>query len=399
MRAYSWLWGALLCGACSTPAAERVDDPYSGPVFPDSRTRFDLPKGAFGLVSNNGSDSITLLDFEKREALGSAPVGRDPVDNDGPHHLAVDRGAGLVFTALAYPAPTTAPGPHAAHGGSVRPGYVQALSLDTLAPVAEMEVAENPGDIVLSADGERLVVSHFDLARALREKTLPARRAELAILDVSRLDEPKAAPTLIRTCIAPHGVTLLGPGGDTALVACYGEDALAIVDTTDPQATPELVSLGPGGVPGSPIYGPYAAVLSPDQNSVAVSSTLSKDVRLFDVAARTFSPPIAARGAPYFGAWSSDGTQLFVPIQSPDGMAVVDVASTKLLSVRTFEADECLKPHVAVLVSDDSLYLVCEGDHETDSVVLVLEPATLETLARIPVGVYPDGLVIAGAEP
>lgn len=399
MRSGSWLFGALLCGACSTPATQRVDDPYVGEAFPDQRPRFELPPGPFGLVSNNGSDSVTLVDFDARAALGTAPVGLDPVDNDGPHHIAVDRSAGLAFIALAYPEPTTAPGPHAAHGGSARAGYVQALALETLAPVAELEVAENPGDIVLSADGKRLIVSHFDLARVLREKTLEARRADLAVIDVAQLGTRKAAARFIRTCIAPHGMALLDAAGDQALVSCYGEDAIAIVDTTDPDASPELVSLGPGGVPGSPIFGPYAAVLSADAKSAAVSNTLSKDVRVLDVAARSFGPAVETPGAPYFSAWSADGARLFVPVQSPDALVVIDVASGQASRVRTFQTEECAKPHVAVLVSDDSLYLVCEGDHQSDSVVVVLDPTTLDVVASIPVGVYPDALVIAGAAP
>ena len=395
------LSAALVCGACSSSKAERVDDPYTGAApFPDLRTQLELPETDLGVVSNNGSDTITLLDLDQRKVIATAPVGRDPVAIDGPHHVAVDRSAGLVFTALSYPAPATAPGPHAAHGSSQRAGYVQALDLQELAPVAEARVETNPGDIVLSPDGSRLVVSHFDLLRA-RASALEDRRADLAIIDARRIiSKGDAAVAFMRVCVAPHGVALLGPSGDTAFVACYGEDALGIVDTTDPSATPELVSIGPGGVPGSPIYGPYAASLSPDTKLVAVSNTLSSDVRLFDVASHSFGTAIATGGAPYFGAWSADGSQLFVPIQNPDGLAVLDVSRNRVKSTQLFDASECLLPHAAVLATDaSSLYVVCEGDHQSESVVLALDPETFEQIGSMPVGVYPDGLSITRGAP
>jgi YVTN family beta-propeller protein len=400
-RLWLTLAGAVACGACSSSKVERVDDPYSGDApFPDLRPHLELPSTDLGIVSNNGSDTITVLDLDQRKVIATAPVGLDPVAIDGPHHITVDRRRGVVFTALSYPAPAAAPGPHAAHGSSQRAGYVQALDLRDLAPLAKARVETNPGDIVLSPDGSRLVVSHFDLLRA-RASAVEDRRADLAVIDAKRMiSEGDAAVDFMRVCVAPHGVSLLGSSGDIAIVACYGEDALAIVDTTNTSAKPELVSVGPGGTPGSPIYGPYAAILSPDSALVAVSDTLSSDVRLFDVASRSFSTAIATGGAPYFGAWSADGSRLFVPIQNPDGLAIVDASKNKVQSTHLFDAKDCVLPHAVVFATDASvLYLVCEGDHQSESVVLALDPQTLEQVGSMPVGVYPDGLSITRGVP
>src|SRR5262249_54569623 len=148
----------------------------------------------------------------QQQVIGTAPIGIDPVAIDGPHHVAVSRSAGVAFTALSYPAPAAAPGPHAAHGSSQRPGVVQELDLTELTPIAQAQVETNPGDIGLSADGSRLVVSHFDLLRAQSGKTVADRRADLAILDPKHLAD--AAVSFVRTCVAPHGVALLGESGD-----------------------------------------------------------------------------------------------------------------------------------------------------------------------------------------
>lgn len=386
---------ALGAGSACAPGVERIDDPYTGDApYPDRRPQFQLPSGEVGFVSNNGSDSVNLLDLERGSVIGSAPVGRDPVDLDGPHHIAVDRAAGLAFVALAYPAPAVAPGPHAAHGSSERAGYAQVLALADFAPISEVRLEPNPGDIVLSDDGQRLVVSHFDLARALRETTLDAQRADLAVMSAQA---PAAlSPMFIRVCVAPHGVALSRPSGDVAFVACYGEDALAVVDLADPSTPIQYVSLGPGGMPGSPVYGPYAAVLSPDGQWLAVSNTESNEVRVLDTATRSFLPVhISTPGAAYFAAWSADSSTLYVPVQNPDALVVADARSGKVAFTKP-TAPDCQRPHEATFgAATNELYVVCEGDHLHPSVVLSLAPDTLTVSKRFDVGVYPDRLAIA----
>jgi DNA-binding beta-propeller fold protein YncE len=389
--------GSLVAAlGCSDGTPEVVHEPYAGTPFPNRRTPFEA-RGELAVVSNNGDDTLTLVDLSVPEVIGTAGVGLDPVDLDGPHHVALDRERGEVLTVLAYPVPPVAPGPHAAHGGSQRPGAIQRLALADLSPLGTLEVETNPGDIVLSDDGRLLVVSHFDLIRAQKQPELEAKRASLALVDPGSVGTAEEA-TLIATCVAPHGIALSRPRGDRAYVACYGEDALAIVDTTDPGATPELVSLGIGGEPGRPFYGPYAAVLSPDGNVVAVSNTESRDIRLFDVGEKRFASTLAedVAATPYFVAWSDDGRELFVPFQAPDGVARLPVSGASG-TTRWFAGDECEKPHEMVRSHSGRLFVVCEGDHVGPGKLLELDEATLETLAELPVGVYPDRLAIGAA--
>jgi DNA-binding beta-propeller fold protein YncE len=382
---------------CSDVSPGVIHEPYGGTPFPNQRTPFET-RSELAVVSNNGDDTLTLVDLSVPEVVGAAGVGLDPVDLDGPHHVALDRARGEVLTVLAYPVPPVAPGPHAAHGGSQRQGAIQRLALADLSPLGALEVETNPGDIVLSDDGQRLVVSHFDLVRAQEETELEAKRATLAVVDPRSVGTADA-PTLIPTCVAPHGVALSRPSGERAYVACYGEDALAIVDTTDPEAMPELVSLGIGGEPGRPFYGPYAAVLSPNGDIVAVSSTESRDIRLFDVFQNRFTISIATTVAatPYFVAWSDDGRELFVPLQDPDGVVHLPVNAGSA-TTRWFSGDECEKPHEVVRSHAGRLFIVCEGDHVAPGKLLELDPATLETLAELYVGVYPDRLAIGVAQ-
>jgi YVTN family beta-propeller protein len=371
-----------VAAACSEPAAKVEYAPYEGPAaYPDRRPKLPAAKGYFGYVSDSLSDTISVLDLPSNEVVLQIPVGRDPIDIDGPHHLAVDPG-GTVYVALSYPAPATLPGPHAAHSSSTRPGYVLKLAADDLRTLAAVQTDPNPGEIVLAPGGSRLVVTHFDLGRAVDVTKSPdEQRATIAIVDPQTM----APPVLVKVCRAPHGASI-SSDDKTAFVACYADDAIGIVDLASASGATTLVPVGGKG--------PYSAVLSPSGKRVAVGNTDSRDTRVLDVETRTMTPFTAVtQGAPYFAAWSADDKDLWIPTQGPDALVLVDGASGATRRLRLFDAATCDKPHEAQLAKDGAtLYVVCEGDHKTASVVLALDPATLETRASMKVGTYPDRL-------
>ena len=384
--------------ACTTGDAGEVHvyDAYAGPeAFPNRRPPIVLPSGDVGFVSNSRSDDISVVDLQKNVVIAQPPVGRNPVDVDSPHHLAVDRAKGALYTVLSYPA-VAASGPHAAHGSSQKLGYLQKLSLTDLALQGEVRVDENPGDIVLSGDGRRIVVSHFDLVRARLFDSEP--RANLVVADPDQLlPSGSPDPVRIRVCRAPHGIALSRPDGKLAYVACYADDAIAVVDTSNPAATPTLVPLGQELTKGdTPLFGPYSVVLSPTGKWLAVGNTESKDVLLLDTATmKPKGPAIATGGAAFFPAWSADEKRLYVPTQNPDGIRVVDVETSTVTAFRAFTPEECQKPHELGFLSDArALYTVCEGDQVSPSVVRTLDPSSLDPIARIAVGAYPDRMVV-----
>lgn len=393
----------VLAVACTVQTPGAVYEAYSGPpVYPERREPLPEVAGELGLVSNAGSDTVTVLDVARGEVLASRPVGRDPVDLDGPHHIALDRVRGFAYVALSYPATTTTSGPHASHGSSARLGVVQKLRLSDLRVVGEARVEPNPGDIVLSEDGRRLVITHFDLTRATATGLEPeARRATLAVLDPETLTlTGSPEPVKIPVCAAPHGLALSRPAGDQAFVACYGDDAVAVVDLRAPTKAPVRVPLGPAAqsAPSAPAYGPYSVLLSPSGRELLVANLESKDVRVLDVATRAPTGRVfPTLGAPYFPAWSDREDELYVPTQAPDGVRVLDAQTGAVKRQRAFDASECASPHEAVLVADPSVvWIVCEGDHKKPSVVLSLDRDTLATRRSLAVGVYPDRLIVRG---
>lgn len=375
--------------SCGTSEKKVEYEPYAEePAFPNRREKLPAPKGRFGYVSNNGSDTVTVLDLPANEVVAQMQVGRDPLGNDGPHHLAVDA-AGNVFVALQYPAPTTLPGPHAAHASATRPGFVLKLAPDDLRVVGEVQIDANPGEIILSPDGRHLVATHFDLGRALDQSLdAPSQRAALAVIDPNAIiGSGSPAPVSIRTCRAPHGASFAADNR-TVYVSCYADDTVAIVDVENATAPPVIVPTS--------CDGPYSAVLSGSGKAVAVGCTDSKTVRLLDTTSRAFREPgISVLGAPFFAAWSHDETKLWVPLQNPDLLVIVDASTGTVLTQRAFDKAACERPHEAVLSEDGStVYLVCEGDHVNPSVVLALDSVSLETRATMTVGAYPDRLAV-----
>jgi DNA-binding beta-propeller fold protein YncE len=307
--------------------------------------------------------------------------------------VTVDEARGVGFIALSYPTSNVLPGPHATHGSSTTFGWVQKLSLDSLEVLGQARVDPNPGDIVLSPDGRTVVVSHFDLQRAIDNPTdLELARARLAVIAADTIGTDALDRRYVTTCVAPHGMVF---GGDGLLyVACYGEDVVARVDLEDPSTEPELLELGPGaGDFGAPNFGPYALLTSPDGAWIAVSNTVSDDVRFLEVATGVVdeSRTLFTNGAPFFPAFDEDGATLAVVTQQPDAVRVIDMATGDELVGREFVDDECPLPHIVVHEGPD-LLVVCEGDKQSPGKVVRLDPA-LSIVGEATVGLYPDAIV------
>ena len=383
---------SLIACACQ-PESETVFEyaDYEGEAFPDRAADIAYPDRAVGLVTNSLSDSVSVVDLSTGSVIAERPVGRNPVDIDGPHHIVVDGDREFAYIALSYPV-ATAQGPHAIHGSSVQPGWVQKLSLGDLSVVAQVRVDPSPGEIVVSPDGSLVITSHFDLLRATQNPDdIEAARATIAIIETASMAMLGSPPArFVPVCVAPHGM-VISPDGGALYVACYGEDRIAVVNLGDLDAAVEYVDVGPGvsGF-GSPSFGPYALRFV-DDATMAVSNTVSKDVRFFSTSSGAFdaAQTLTTLGAPYFPGVLPDG-RLAIPTQQPDALYVIDLTGAVETEVYNF-GNECPLPHVVSAVGPD-VAVVCEGDKQGNGSLAVLGP-DFDVAATLPLGVYPDSLL------
>ena len=357
-------------------------------AYPNRRPAFASAGRTLGYVANRESDNVSVLDLDAFTELGKVPVGRDPVDIDGPRHVLIDAVAQELYVALSYP--NAADSPHAIANGSVpRDGYVLTLALDDLRPLGEMRVAASPNDLALSDDRGALAVAHYDTVLALANTTdIDARRATLAFVrPASGIAHGGAELTSLVTCVAPATV-VYGPDGTRAFVACTGEDSLAVVDTVN-QA---VIARVPAG--GAVANKPYAMSRNAAGTRLALSNQVAQTVVVFE-AADTPLPLTTARvpGVPFFATFLDD-ERLLVPLQGPSGAALVDATTGSVLASALYTDDDCNNPSDARVLADGRLFLTCEGDHYGTGGVVRLDPTTLAIEAKLDVGVYPDRLAV-----
>jgi DNA-binding beta-propeller fold protein YncE len=350
-------------------------------------------------VTNNGSDTVSAIDLDGTR-VETRSLDVDPDAHEAPHHLAIDSKAGVVFVALAFPAPPSGPPdkahPHKDHGTAAVVGKLARLDLSTLAVTATRDVDPSPGDVVLTRDHAHVLVTHFDMKRAMEAAMAGAPTSEmfasLQLWDAHRLELVASR----RLCVAPHGVAATADGA-TAIVACYGSDEIAVVDLTHTNLGSTRVPLGSSpGVPGAPRYGPYAVTLNPDESRVVVANLEGMSVRVFDLASRRFVRELDVElGARAFMPAFVGPHDVLVPLQAPDGLARLDVDKATIVARVAFEPGVCQSPHAVRVASASNgrrVYVVCEGDHAAPGAVIEVDPATLAVKKRWIVGVYPDGL-------
>jgi DNA-binding beta-propeller fold protein YncE len=356
-----------------------------------------IATGRAGYVTNNGSDTLTVLDRDGTATFDVA-VDLDPSAHEAPHHLAIDPVRQTVFVALAFPPdPTTvAQGKHGTHGASDSLGVLARLDLGTLSVDETKNVDQNPGDVVLTHDRSHALVTHFDMKKAMDEaragKSGAALFATLQIWDAATMT--KLGERAI--CAAPHGVATT-KDDKTAYVACYGSDELVAVDLSQPALPVAHHPLGSApGVLGAPRYGPYSATLAPDETIVLVASTESNELRVFDVGERRFvAERTLALGAKAMMPAFVGNDVALVPLAAPDGLARIDVRHGAVVRRVAFDAATCEAPHAVKVAADGRAYVVCEGNKKDPGAVIEVDPTMLDVKKRWKVGVYPDGIAFA----
>ena len=106
----------IACGKTDKPSFTMADF-KSDPTPPG-------PLHGLFLTTDNGSDLLSAVDPVTRTVKWSIPVGFNPVELEGPHHITPDPAGQYVYLNLSEAVIGSGSGPHGAHGT----GIIQASS-------------------------------------------------------------------------------------------------------------------------------------------------------------------------------------------------------------------------------------------------------------------------------
>jgi DNA-binding beta-propeller fold protein YncE len=351
-------------------------------------------------VTDNMSDLLSFVSPSAHppQHFGDEPVGDNPVELEGPHHIAASPDGKFLYVNLSNYVPGSGSGPHGSHGTGTVPGSLLKLDARSGQKLGEIGVDRSPGDVILSADGKTAYVTHYDVLRLQAQVTANAAPetgySDLAIVDTDTM----ARLSMIPICPTAHGEGL-SADGKTLYAVCALSDELVAVDVSD-RSHPKVLTkvfVGPTpGVPLNPSYAPYALAVSPTDGLVWISDNKG-DLRVFDPSTMMMDPNkvILLGDVVMFGSFTKDGKTLYVARQQDgDWVSRIDIATVKQRGAALpLPADTCLNAHAVQLSPDEqSLIVVCEGDHVkiTGSIAYV-DTQAFALVGGVRVGMFADG--------
>ncbi|HSP81890.1 MAG TPA: hypothetical protein VLQ93_25440 [Myxococcaceae bacterium] len=406
-RPWPVLLASLALGACHGTADEvppltyGLEQPWS--------SRSAMPDIGDGLivVTNSLDDTVSLLPLDSPGSpewgeLARVPVGLNPVELEGPHHAAFSPRGDFYYVGLSYYVPGGGSGPHGAHGTGTADGYCLKLDARTHRLVGSVRVDRNPGDLIASADGRTLYQTHFDLlkiADAARRGVTDEREmdARLAILDADTMTRKAMVPV----CPAPHAVRL-SPDETRAYVACLSDEVAVVPLNAEGHPVTRVKVAANAGTALAPRHEPYALTVSPTDGAVWVSSLASRTVHYLAPETLTMVPErgVSLAGPPMFGAFSQDGSTLYMPYQQGEGLAVIDAATSQVVRDIPLAPSGCLNAHQVALTPDEQHGLVvCEGDHQGPGSLHVVDLAAGAVVRTVALGLFPDSVGILRRQP
>jgi YVTN family beta-propeller protein len=244
------------------------------------------PDGKTAYVVNLGEGTVTAIDTQTNQAVGSIPVGANP--------------AGIAIT----------PDGRTAYVTGQAFDKVFVVDLQSRSVVKELDVGDEPQKAAITPDGKTAYVTDF----------------KSNSVSVISTEENKVVATL-PVGEEPEGIAIT-PDGAKAYVANFKSDSVSVVDVaTD---TVALASIQfPAGA------GPQAIAISPDGGTAYVTDHGSKAVSMIDVATDQLeSSTIGVGELPEGIAVTPDGRTAYVAVASfvSPHIAVIDTRAKSVSS-------------------------------------------------------------------
>jgi hypothetical protein len=357
------LTAVLLVAGCEDGSPPRGAWPEPAPL--------DLGTPPHAIVTDPTGDALAIVSLQRREQIARLPVGRVPFEPEVPRPLA--RAGGALWVGLTNE--VSAPGPelHGLHETERRGSILQALSLETLLPVAEVRVDPALGAVVAGA-GDSVLAVHFDVERALLVADTGGAPedgwATLVQIDTATATRTSRVPV----CLAPSHVAWC-QDLEVAVVSCWGDDSIAVVRTAG--AEPSVLAripLGPDARDRPPVrYGAWRVLVRPFSSTALVLTRESRQALLADLERGEMVPGAGAPlpGTPVAATWLADGATAAVALAEPATLAWIDAQVGTVVDAVPLGGTTCRTPRAVAATPEGQILVACDGEAAAGSVVAV----------------------------
>ncbi|MDX1907633.1 MAG: c-type cytochrome domain-containing protein [Bacteroidia bacterium] len=295
-----------------------------------------------------GSDLVAVTDLATHRVMRYVSVGQYPGEVESPHFIALSPDKKYFYLSL------------------IAGNLIEKYRTDTYEMVGRVAVGASPSLIVVSPDGTRAIVTHWNDAEG---------EVKISLLDVSGtqvsvLDELRAGGSFMSF---PHGLKANAAFNTVYVTGNFGNYVSKITFDGQVFTGEEKILLDPVGDPGdrpTQDYLPYQLYLTADEKQIFVSCSKKNEVRVINLETRALEAVIPTGRYPRLMDYDPVSNRLFVACRDESNVAmqgddtgcvsVIDVAG-KTLVKNIFGLGH--KPHgIGVAIAGRRLYVSTEGN-------------------------------------
>jgi len=314
-------------------------------------------------VGLESEDAVAVVDPAAGVVLKKIPVGISTEDIEGVHALATSPDGRYYYLSIAHGWPY---------------GSVWKMTTEKDSLVARTNVGLFPATIAMTPDGTWLFVANYNL------------HGDPALDTVSAVHTPTMTEVAqIPVCTKPHGM-VASHDGKWIYASCTRDNvvrkisvaSLSVVDSTNMLTDQDRAE--------NKVCYPAGLALSPDDSKLYVACHRHAEVRVLATAdLATVTNAIPTGDGPYLIRMDPEGKRLWVPNRNDQTYTVIDVAEERAIATKPSSASH---PHTFAFGPDGTVYLSMESHAVVPGAIDVIDPATLETLRSVEVGLQATGV-------
>ncbi|WP_440945625.1 PKD domain-containing protein [Methanosarcina sp. T3] len=235
---------------------------------------------SFAYITNEGSNSISVIDTATNKVTATIPVGANPVG------VAINPNGTKVYVANDHS------------------NDVSVIDTATNAVTVTVPAGRSPQGVAVSPDGKKVYVTN------LASNTI-------SVIDTAT----NTVVSTVKTGGSPTGV-VVSPDGKKIYVTNNGDKTVSIIDTAT-KAVISTVTVGKG---------PGEIAVTPDGAKVYVANSDGGSISVIDTATNSVTDTVKVEGAPFGIAVTPDGTKVYVTNNDKyfSTVSVIDVSTNEV---------------------------------------------------------------------